>query len=274
MKYVYSPSENIEAHMLVHMLEQAGIKAFIQGEALLSAAGGLPVGDLIKIAVTDEDYESARKLILEWERKNLPDTSNSKPLPKSSESAWASILLVGLILGWLANSYFEKVGLFARTVADKIDQNKDGKADFIYHFKSENAAFPESSENDTNFDGKFDVIDRLDPQGIVISGKEDRDFNGTFETIVIYKNGIPEKSEGDTDGDGKADIVNLFGHGGILKQTQILDPKTDKVKRIGYYENSMLKSADFDSDGDGILETHYTYDRYEQVVSTEKESQN
>ena len=72
-----------------------------------------------------------------------------------------------------------------------------------------------------------------------------------------------------TDGDGKADIVNLFGHGGILKQTQILDPKTDKVRRIDYYENGMLKSADFDSDGDGILETHYTYDRYEQVISTE-----
>jgi hypothetical protein len=269
MKHVYSPSGIAEAHMLVHILEQAGIRAEIYGEALLGAAGGLPVGDIMKIAVADEDYESARKFILEWEKQNPPDAP-PKTLPKSSESAWAGILLAGLILGWLANSYFEKVGVFARSSIDTIDQNKDGEADYIYLFKSENAPFPESTENDTNFDGKFDIINRLDSRGIVISGKEDRDFNGTFETIVVYKNGMPEKSEADVDGDGKVDIVNLFGHGGILKQTRTIDSKSDKVKRIGYYENGMLKSADFDSDGDGILETYYTYDRYEQVTSTDK----
>lgn len=105
------------------------------------------------------------------------------------------------------------------------------------------------------------------PASIAVSDKADNDFNGTFETITFYKNGTPEKSEVDTDGDGKADIVNLCEHG-VLTQTQIMNPKTGRVVRINYYGNSVLQSADFDSDGDGVLETRYTYDRYEQVIDT------
>jgi hypothetical protein len=265
MKHVYSPSGSAEAHMLAHMLEQAGIKTDIHGEALLGAVGELPTSGLVKLAVADEDYDKARKLILEWEKKNPPEPP-SKGAPKTSKSVLVIVLLVGAALGWLANEQ----GLVVNP-SEAIDQNKDGKPDLIWHYKNKNASTPESSENDTNFDGKFDVITQFDSQGMAVSDRADNDFNGTFETTTTYKNGAPAKSEVDTDGDGKADIVNLFEHG-VLTQTKIMNPKTGKVVRINYYGNSMLQSADFDSDGDGILETHYTYDRYEQIVSTEKKT--
>jgi len=94
-----------------------------------------------------------------------------------------------------------------------------------------------------------------------------------LETTTLYKNGAPLKSEIDTNGDEATDIVDLFEHG-VLAQRQIMNPMTGKVVRINYFENAMLKSADFDSDGDGILETHYFYDRYEQMIDTEKSSLN
>jgi hypothetical protein len=265
MKHVYSPSGSVEAHMLAHMLEQAGIKADIQGEALLGAVGELPAAGLVKIAVANEDYDNARKLILEWEKKNPPEAP-SKGAPKTSKSTLVFTLLIGTVFGWLASEQ----GLIANSF-EALDLNKDGKPDLIYHYKNKNALFAESSENDANFDGKSDIITQYDSQGTAISDKADNDFNGTFETITTYKNGNPEKSEVDTDGDGNADIVHLMEHG-ILTQTQIMNPKTGKVTRINYFKNSFLKSADFDSDGDGVLETHYTYDRYEQIVSTEKKT--
>lgn len=262
MKHVYTSSGSVEAYMLAHMLEQAGIKSDIHGEALLGAVGELPAAGLVKIAVADEDYEEARKLILEWEKKNIPETP-SKGAPKTSKSTLVIALLVGVAMGWMLSEQG-----FIGNSPEAIDQNTDGRPDLVFHYKNKTAPFAEIAEIDTNFDGKFDVMTRYNSQGIALSDKADNDFNGSFETITVYKYGAAAKSEVDTDGDGKADIVNLFKNG-VLNQTQILNPKTGKVVRVNYYENSMLKSADFDSDGDGAMETHYTYDRYERVIDTE-----
>jgi hypothetical protein len=41
MKRIYQAANNIEAHMLVHLLEQEGIEAHVEGEHLQSGAGEL-----------------------------------------------------------------------------------------------------------------------------------------------------------------------------------------------------------------------------------------
>ena len=68
MKRVYNAANHIQAHMVMHVLEQAGVHALVQGEFLQSGAGELPVGNLVGVAVDDEDVKIAREIIEDWER--------------------------------------------------------------------------------------------------------------------------------------------------------------------------------------------------------------
>jgi predicted Fe-Mo cluster-binding NifX family protein len=67
MKSVYEASHSVEAHMILHLLEQGGLKAVVQGEYLQGAIGELPVTGLVKVMVNAEDYEEAREIIELWE---------------------------------------------------------------------------------------------------------------------------------------------------------------------------------------------------------------
>ena len=49
MQEVYQPANAPEAHMLVHLLGEAGITAHIHGEALQGAVGELPAGNVIRL---------------------------------------------------------------------------------------------------------------------------------------------------------------------------------------------------------------------------------
>ena len=68
MKRVYNAANHIQAHIVMHVLEQAGVHALVQGEFLQSGAGELPVGNLVGVAVDDEDVEIAREIIEDWEK--------------------------------------------------------------------------------------------------------------------------------------------------------------------------------------------------------------
>jgi len=68
MKRIYNAANHIQAHMVMHVLQQAGIHAHVQGEFLQSGAGELPVGNLVGVVVDDEDVEIAREIIDDWEK--------------------------------------------------------------------------------------------------------------------------------------------------------------------------------------------------------------
>jgi hypothetical protein len=68
MKRVFEAANHIQAHMVMHVLEQAGVPALVQGEFLQSGAGELPLGNLVGVAVADEDVEIAREIISDWEK--------------------------------------------------------------------------------------------------------------------------------------------------------------------------------------------------------------
>lgn len=66
MKQVFAAGTSLEAHVISHLLEQAGIKTNITGDALAGARGELPAQDLATIWVMDDaDYNQARELIKE-----------------------------------------------------------------------------------------------------------------------------------------------------------------------------------------------------------------
>ena len=68
MKRVFEAANHIQAHMVMHVLEQAGVPALVQGEYLQGGAGELPLGNLVGVAVADEDVEIAREIISDWEK--------------------------------------------------------------------------------------------------------------------------------------------------------------------------------------------------------------
>jgi Putative prokaryotic signal transducing protein len=68
MKRVFEAANHIQAHMVMHVLEQAGVHALVQGEYLQSGAGELPLGNLVGVAVADEDVKIAREIISDWEK--------------------------------------------------------------------------------------------------------------------------------------------------------------------------------------------------------------
>lgn len=67
MKSVFDASSNIEAHLVMHQLQQAGIDARIEGEYLQGGIGELPAAGNIRVLVDSKDVDEARLVIAEWD---------------------------------------------------------------------------------------------------------------------------------------------------------------------------------------------------------------
>lgn len=67
MKTVFDASSNIEAHLVMHQLQQAGIEAVIQGEYLQGGIGELPAAGNIRVMVGEDDVAEARQVIADWD---------------------------------------------------------------------------------------------------------------------------------------------------------------------------------------------------------------
>ena len=67
MKTVFDASSNIEAHLVMHQLQQAGIKAEIRGEYLQGGIGELPAAGNVQVIVDPKDVDAARQVIADWE---------------------------------------------------------------------------------------------------------------------------------------------------------------------------------------------------------------
>jgi hypothetical protein len=63
MRTVYAAATLIDAHLVRHALEQAGIPAFVRGEALVGGIGELPAVGLVSVAVPDGAWEQARDVV-------------------------------------------------------------------------------------------------------------------------------------------------------------------------------------------------------------------
>src|SRR5262245_44199775 len=63
MKKVYDAANGVDAHIVLHMLEQAGIAGRIDGEYLTGAIGELPPTGLVRVLVDEADAEEARAII-------------------------------------------------------------------------------------------------------------------------------------------------------------------------------------------------------------------
>ncbi len=69
MRIVYNAESIIDAHLYKHALEDAGIRCHVSGEFLSGGIGELPAGNIVAVAVDEEQWEQARKIVLQVSEK-------------------------------------------------------------------------------------------------------------------------------------------------------------------------------------------------------------
>ncbi|MEX2150016.1 MAG: DUF2007 domain-containing protein [Steroidobacteraceae bacterium] len=259
MRTVFEPSNALEGHMLQDLLKQRGITSRLDGAQLQGGVGELPAAGFVRLVVDDEDYESARVVVDEWESTAGPDPV---PAPTARASRGFVAALVGLVLGVTGSYLFFR----APVSVQGSDYNDDGRLDEHWTYSPGGALL--RSEADRNFDGKKDLIIHYDAHGRVDSGENDDDFDGTFESHSQYRDGSIRYSEADTNGDSWIDLRFYFKHG-VLTRIEYFLPESSSPARIEYFELGKLITAEVDTDRDGRLNLRHQYSDLAELVHTE-----
>lgn len=260
MKRIYEAASNVEAHMLVHLLNQSGVDAHIQGEHLQSGAGELPLAGLVAIAVAEEDAAEATRIIREWEKQTAT-------APDAAQMAQAKRAFFGPMLAFIVGALSGAGVVWSLhhgpETSAGMDWNDDGVLDERAHFDGDRM---DRVEYDRNFDGRVDAIERYDSYGLLERYEQDDDFDGRRETTTTYHNRDPHLTETDADGDGDADYrVNYeFGR---FESHDYLNADGAVVKRVLYRGGHKQDAAQIDFDADGEWERTYRFDRYDEVVN-------
>jgi Putative prokaryotic signal transducing protein len=253
MKRVYQAANSVEAHMIVHLLEQAGVEAHVQGEHLQSGAGELPVG-LVAVAVQDEDVEQARAVIREWEARTT--SSAREPSPPTRYAPMVAFLVGAVLSGGVVWSIYN-----GPEDAMERDRNDDGRADERATF----SAGQQFVETDRDFDGRMDAYTTFDRDGLPTKYESDDDFDGARESMMTFRYGEPERYTIDWDEDGAIDYRADY-ESGVLRTETFLDHTTGRpVKRITYAAPKADR-VELDLDGDGQWERSYRLDRYNEPI--------
>lgn len=253
MKSIYEASTALDAHMILNLLEQEGIKGRVDGEYLPGAVGEIQAINLVRVMVDESDYEKASQIIRDWEAIEVEKEEEKTKKPATGVSAF----LFGLVLGgslilWAYNT---------PVTEDGIDMNGDGVLDEIWIYRDNRIS---KTEVDRNFDNKIDIVYYFDRRGILKEAKFDDNFDGIYETEYIFKYGLTHSQSSDLNQDGNVDYRAFFKYGDI-DEVEILGEGQDSRSKKQKYQMGKLISAELDSNGDGNFDVVYEYDYFEEV---------
>lgn len=252
MKSIFEASTAIDAHMILNLLEQEGIKGRVDGEYLPGAVGEIQAINLVRVMVDESDYEKASRIIRAWEEIEVEEEEKTK-----SSTTGVSAFLFGLVLGGglILLVYNTPV------TEDGIDMNGDGVLDEKWIYRNNRIS---KSEVDRNFDRKIDIVYYFDRRGILKEAKFDDNFDGVFETKYKYKDGLTRSQNSDLNQDGNIDYRAFFKYGDI-EEVEILGEGRDTRSKRQKFQMGKLISAELDSNGDGNFDVVYEYDSLEEV---------
>lgn len=75
MMIVYQANDLIDANLLAHRLNDAGIECFVNGGFLTGGIGELPAAGLVTVAVADEQVDEAMAVVVAFKH-DMNDASN------------------------------------------------------------------------------------------------------------------------------------------------------------------------------------------------------
>ncbi len=267
METVFEAENNVEAHMIVHLLQRSEIAAEIIGEHLQGGVGELPAHGNIRVVVNPEDVGDAKRLISEWEaeQRDAPSTP-SKEARKSPFSGFIAFLAgAGIATAFLLWAYNSPVS------TQSADYNRDGEADEWAYWRGETVS---RVEVDRNHDGRVDSIYTYSARNSVEKVEFDNDFDGTFEYLSEYRFAQPKFDNIDTNRDGNSDRRYHYADG-VLTRIDMFRPGTEIIRKTQYYENGVsLIEARWDSDNDGVVDTLIKYGPFEEEISRSTISRN
>lgn len=144
------------------------------------------------------------------------------------------------------------------TVVEKYDLNGDQRPDLwkVYHI-GPSPDDPDKTvrtlvrkEMDLNFDGKLDIRQFLDENGVVYREEMDLDFDGHIDAVAYYKDGQLIKRELDLTFDGRPDIFKYYEDGKLVRKERA-SGRDGRIDIWEYFEAGRLVRIGRDRDGDG-----------------------
>jgi len=81
MQVVYEAAHLIDAHLVRHALEAAGIPVFLKGEALLGGVGELPPFGAVQVCVPEAAWPQARAVVEGLALGDPPAPAEAAPEP-------------------------------------------------------------------------------------------------------------------------------------------------------------------------------------------------
>ncbi len=274
MQTIYQAANLADAHLLRQLLQDTGIPVHLNGEYLQGALGEVPPNTPILLMVPDEHAQTARAIVLDWERATPePDADDdaltadapvsSSPIAYRGGSTFASIasLLFGALCGaGIVWTIYNRPG-----TPGEIDYDGDGRIDERLYFAGDRL---DRLETDRNRDGRIDQIVRYRADGNLDRIENDDDFDGRFEGIDEFRDGQPDTLTIDRDGDGETDFRSRYENG-VLVLDESLD-RSGRVVKTLRYRHGWAVSGEIDSDGDGKLDTARTYDARGEIVGSRR----
>ena len=173
METVFEAENNIEAHMIVHLLDRSGIKAEIVGEHLQGGVGELAAYGNVRVVVEPEDAPRARQIIADWDSEVTAGTAAEAPATKRRGGTYSG--LVGFVAGAGLASIFLLWAYNTPVGSRTSDYNRDGRADEWVYWRGDNIS---RVELDRDFDGQVDERYRYTPRKGPTGAEYDNDFNG------------------------------------------------------------------------------------------------
>ena len=254
MKLLYEASSSVEAHMILNLLEQAGLSARIDGEYLQGGVGELQAIGIVRVMIEETNYPEAKDIIDEWDTNQ--SIQETKP-PLKRQSNFSSN-----VISFLCGIVVMIIFYYTPVTDDGIDYNGDGNLDEKWTYVNYRIS---KTELDRNFDGKVDFITSFNRKGMVESSISDEDFDGTFETEGSYYYGNMIWLKSDTTGDGFKDYKIDYKNG-TAETVRFIDPVTEGVIKIQEFGPFKRRRAQVDTTRDGIMDTVYEYDSIEEFA--------
>jgi hypothetical protein len=185
MKVVKNCSTLEEAYLARNFLENEGIASDILDEATASTAPYLLNASGIRLTVADEDAATASQLL------GLPPLEETRRRGFQAVPGWLIFAVIAVALFSLfATSFSGKSSNSSSTsLSNGFDRNSDGRID--HRVVYDGAGNPEQSFEDNNFDGKWDT--RYEYRNtLVLKFERDLDFDGTYDSVMLWERGIPK----------------------------------------------------------------------------------